>query len=185
MYKAKWNVLMLSPVLALTFLCAQVVAAPRPGGQAQSEQATKKEEAQNVNVFRVTYKISELENGKTINSRSYTLMAKTGRRATSHVGSRIPIDAGGKSSQYYDLGVDISCIVTSHESHLLVETDAGMVTLGSKEPPPSSLSPPVTRNLRLLDVTSVLIGKPTLVGSIDDVASNYRYVVEVTVTKVM
>ena len=184
MRKTKWNVLLLTSALALTFLCAQATAVPRPGGQGQSEQATKKETVQSVNVYRVNYKISEREDGRTINARSYTLMAKTGSRASTHIGNRIPMDVGGKGLQYQDFGMNIDCIVTKQESNLLVETGVGMVTLGGKEPATSSITPPVMRNLTLRDVTSAVIGKPALVGLIDDIASNRRYVIEVTVTKV-
>jgi len=178
---AKWNVLILTPALALTFLCAQGTTAPRPGGQDRSEQAVKKEEAQNVNVYRVTYKISELENGKTINARSYTLMAKTNRRSMSRVGSRIPVNVGGKGFQVWSVGMGLDCTVTEREGDLLVHTDLDMNTIVHNEP---TTSFPVTRNLKLQDDTSVITGKPAFVGSIDDVYSNRRYVIEVTVTKV-
>jgi hypothetical protein len=57
MRKAKWNVLVLIPALALTLLCAQAAAAPRPRGQNHSEQTAKKEETQSVNVYRVTWRM--------------------------------------------------------------------------------------------------------------------------------
>ncbi len=186
MRRTKWNVLLLASALALTLLCAHAVAAPRHGEQNQPEQSAKKDQDQSVHVYRVTYKISELENGKTINARSYTLMARTRAVATAHVGSRVPMDLGGNKIQYQDIGVTVRCIVTNQEASVLVQTDVSMITLGGEEPVTSPGPPlPVERNLGLLDVTSVAMGKPVLVGSIDDVVSNHRYVIEVTVTKVM
>jgi hypothetical protein len=111
-------------------------------------------------------------------------MAKTGRRASTRVGSRVPYTVGGNGFQYQDVGMKIDCTVGKQEGNLLVHTDISMNTIAEKERATSSQSPPVFRHLSLADDTLVTAGKPAFVGSIDDVYSNRRYVIEVTVTKV-
>ena len=181
MLKTKRNILLLTCVLALPFLCAQAIATPHSHDRAQSEQAPNKDKTDNANVYRVTYKVSELQNGKTINSRSYTLMAKTGSKSMSRVGSRIPIKIGPQY-QFQSVGMKIDCTVTEHEGNLLVQTDIDTTSVADNEPSTPTQFP-VVRDLILRDVTSATIGKPALVGSIDDVYSNRHYLIEVTVTK--
>lgn len=183
MRKAKWNALILVPALALASLGVQAAASPRHGEQAQPEQAAKKEPG--ANVYRVNYKVSEVENGKTINARSYTLMVKAGSTAMSRVRSQVPFDSGPRvlpRYEYQNVGTDINCTVTEQEGKLLVSTRLDVSTLASEGPAVTS-GRPVKRELMLTDVAAAAIGKPTFVGSIDAAASNRRYVVEVTVTK--
>ena len=58
-----------------------------------------------------------------------------------------------------------------------------MTTLAGKEAAASPVSNPVFGDFRLENSTVVTLGKPALVGSADDMASNRQYVVRVTVTK--
>ncbi len=186
MLKTKLNVLLLACFLASPFLCAQAIAAPHAHNRSQSEQAPKKDKTDNANVYRVAYRISELENGKTINSRSYTLMAKTGSMANTRVGSRIPVDVGAKGIQYQDVGIYLYCTVREQDGKPIIRTIINVSTVADAEAATSPGPPPIMRNLSLADDTAIVSeGKPTFVGSVDDVTSNRRYVVEVTVTKVM
>lgn len=67
MRKAKWYALILSPALALIFLCTQATTSSA-ADQGQPVQSTKNEKSSSVEAYRVNYKISELENRKTIDS---------------------------------------------------------------------------------------------------------------------
>jgi hypothetical protein len=181
MRSTKWNVFILTSTLALTFLGAPAVAAPQPGQQSQNEQPAKKETASDSTIYRVSYKVNEVENGKTVNSRSYTLMAKAGEREAVNTGSRIPVAFQGKLD-YLNVGMAFSCIIRPGGEKLVVHSEFNLNTIADKEPA-SVLPPPVTRQFYLQDDTVATLGKPAFVGSIDDVASNRRYVIEVTVSK--
>src|SRR5215472_1915490 len=185
MRKTNWNVFILVSTLAFASASAQASLPQPPGMQSENHQEARNDSAPDSSVYRVSYKVNEVENGKTINSRSYTLMAKTRERASSRVGSRIPIASGpgpGAQYQYQDVGMNVDCIVTKHAGNLLVRTDIGLSTLQDSERSSTSMSPPVLRHFTLGDETVVTEGKPAFVGSIDDVASNQRYVIEVIVT---
>ncbi|HEV2245910.1 MAG TPA: hypothetical protein VGW37_04585 [Terriglobia bacterium] len=188
MRKTKSNILILLSALTLTFFCAQAKAALQPGQQAQGEHATKQDEAQNFNNYRVTYKVNEVENAKTINSRTYTLMAKIGPTATLRIGSRVPYSSGGNqagSVQYQDVGMNIDCKLdnSGDEGKLIVHTKVSMMSLQGKGTETSSEPYPVFGNFQVESFTVATLGKPAFVGSADDVNSNRRFVVEVTVTK--
>lgn len=183
MKKAKWNVFILTCALALTYLGAKAAAAPQPGQQPQNEQAEKKEPAPSSSVYRVSYRVNELENGKTVNSRSYTLMARAGERESANIGSKIPVALQGKVD-YQNVGMALSCIIRPQEGSLAVHSEFNMNTVADGEPASSNpMSPPVMRQFYLSDDTLAKLGKPAFVGSIEDVASNRHYEIVVTVTK--
>ena len=181
MRKAKWNILVLTSALALTLLGAQAAASPQPVGQEQSEMSAKKEAPADFHIYRVSYKVNEVENGKTINSRSYTMTANMDSLAEARIGSRVPYSTG-KDIQYQDVGMNIDCTLREQEGKLQVHTVLDMTTVASKESNPSLPGQPVFGHMRLMDVTPATIGKPAFVGAIDDVASNRHYVIEVTIT---
>ena len=190
MRKIKWNIMILATALALIFVGAQANALSQPGKQAQTGEEAKEKASQGVTVYRVNYKVSEVESGNTINSRSYTLMAQPGKTMSVRIGNKVPYTTAnntGKgfisSIQYSNVGMDIDCTIDNQGGDLLVHTKLDMNTLAAKEPQTALERPPVFNNLRLVDTTSAKIGKPTFVGSVDDVASNRQYVIEVTVTK--
>ncbi len=166
----------------LALVGTHATAAPQPVGQEQSAPTAKKEAPPDFNIYRVSYKVNEVENGKTINSRSYTLMTQVGNRASTRIGSQVPYSTG-KDIQYRDVGMNIDCTLRRQGGNLLVNTRLNMNTVAGKETMPSGASNPVFGRFQIEDVTSATIGKPTFVGSIDDVASIKHYVIEVTVTK--
>jgi hypothetical protein len=188
MRKTKSHTLILFSALTFTFFCAQANAALQPNQQAQGEHTIKKEKSPDFDNYKVSYKVDEVENGKTINSRMYTLMAKIGSTATVRIGSRVPYSTGGKemgSIQYQDVGMNIDCMLDSfgEEGRLIVHTKVSMMSLQGKRTEPSSESNPVFGQFQVENFTIAALGKPIFVGSADDVASNRRYVIEVTVTK--
>jgi chorismate synthase len=192
MQKAKWNVFILT--LALGFSGAQAAAAPRPAGQNPQEKIFKKAEPQSANVYRVKYTVSEVENGKTINARSYVMMVKPGTMARTTITSRVPYlieankqrgELASPSYQFQDVGTTIFCQVTEQEDRLLVRTRLNMSSVSGEKALPPGGSPPVFGELSLEDDTLAEVGKTAFVGSVDETTSNRRYVVEVTVTKAM
>ena len=182
MQKAIWSILVLTLALALASVGVQVAAAPQPAGQEQSETSAKKEAPPEFNIYRVSYKVNEVEDGKTINSRSYTLMTQVGNRASTRIGSQVPYSTG-KDIQYQNVGMNIDCKLMKQGGDLLVQTWLNMNTVAGKETMPSGAQNPVFGTFQIQDVTSSTIGKPAFVGSIDDVASNRHYLIEVTVTE--
>ncbi len=148
-------------------------------------------------IYRVEYVVREIEKGKATNTRSYVLMAHSDRkgkseRAAFRVGSRVPIlTSTGKTEgvpatmqvQYYDVGMNIDCRLWDTDKGLIVDTNLEMNSVANAEMS-STPSTPVIRRLHLEDDTLVVLGKPGMVGSIDDVTADRRYEVEVTATKV-
>lgn len=166
---------------------AQEEQANKPGAKELMAAAEKLSKPPVSVVYRLDYKVYEVEGGKRTNSRSYTVFVRT-LHYTAHLrtGNRVPINVGTSGGyQYQDVGMNIDSSIDEQEGKLLVSTVLDLKSIAPSEP--GSANPtgnPVFRNLRLDDVTLAVAGKPTLVGSIDDVTSNRRYEIEVTATKI-
>lgn len=185
MATTKWIIFIMNSALALTFLGTRAAAAPKPVQQSQNEQAAKKDTATDSSMYRLKYTVNEVEDGKTVNSRSYTLIAKIHSVVTLRIGSRVPYGVAKDSIQYQDVGMNIDCDVSRKEGNLVLHTKAEMLSLSGKATERSfqATPNPVFGQFSLENDTIATLGKTELVGSADDVNSNRRYVIEVTVTK--
>jgi hypothetical protein len=164
---------------------ASLIGAPKqPSESPKAETTPKPAETQSSDVYRLDYAIYELEQGKRVNTRTFTLMGRAGDWARFRVGNRVPVETGNGQYTYQDVGVNLDAHVDERASDLTVDTN---IEVSSVAKPPEELggrANPVFRSLKLQDCTLIELGKPALVGAIDDTVSNRRYEVELTVTKV-
>jgi hypothetical protein len=81
-----------------------------------------------------------------------------------------------------DVGVNLDCSLREDAGGLLLETTVEMssVVTGGELAAPGV---PVTRQARTNSVAVLAPGKPTLIGTLDDVDSTHSYQIEVTATK--
>ena len=141
------------------------------------------------NVYRVEYTIREVEGGKVLNSRKYMLMAEEQQWARTRVGSRVPYPTGTgevRQIQYQDVGMSIDCRVREREDQFLLDTTVESSGVAASESSSLAISTgsPVFRRVNSTVTAAVTLGKSTIIGSMDDVTSNRRYEIEVTVTQV-
>ncbi len=174
--------------LAAALIVAGFARAQEPNKQdaaGKTTRAAEPKESKPINVYRVDYAVHELEKGKRSNTRNYTLMVEPGDRASFRVGSEIPLAMGekGLQLQYHRIGMNIDCVVRERDPYVLIKTMMDMSGVGSGELTSAPSSAPVLRQFSLIDDAKVILGKPTLVGAIDDVTANRRYEIEVTVEK--
>jgi hypothetical protein len=181
MLKIVPKVLAIMTVIACLPLAAPNLWAQGPEGSSQDYQR-----------YRVDLKISELEKGKTLDTRSYVMvMAKNKSQRSANgrirVGNRVPYPVNKEGSiQYQDVGMNIDCNLTPLDSeHVQADltVDSSSLTHSQGEVSASSLNP-VFRNLRWQGTPAVVIGKPTVVSEVDDVTSDHRYQIEMTVTEI-
>ena len=140
--------------------------------------------------YRVELKIGELEKGKSVDSRSYIMvMAKSKKqdRATGRirVGSRVPYAVKTGEFSYQDVGMNIDCnLFPLDGDHVQAELTVASNSLASREQVSPVNTNPVFRNLNWSGTPAVALGKPTVVSEVDDVASDHRYQIEMTVTTI-
>ena len=146
-------------------------------------------------IYKVVFLIYEVEDGKKINERTYTLPVSTidgsPHSSSMRVGTRVPVttatSSGDKTQwQYVDVGLNIDCDVTEQADKFIVH---GSVELSSFALPEQGTDPrsggnPVLRNIRQTFTTLVPPAKPTLATTMDDVNSKKRLQVEITATRI-
>ena len=148
-----------------------------------------------VDAYRLDISFNELEDGKKLNTRHYSVDLTGGRPNEIKIGTRIPVAAAtcnstsasssGSASeqyQYIDIGTEIEAQLINHGEELHVS--GRISTLDTSAGPERSAGLlPVIRQIRIEGSTALVIGKPVIIGSADDPNSKRQFEVEVTVTK--
>ena len=169
-----------------------------PVGMAQDQSHDNQEKSpekpaapKSLNAYRVDFLLTELEDGKKNNSRTYSLMAREGILNKLRAGVRVPIATNMGSPipqfQYLDVGMNIDCRVEEREGSLVLNAvaDSSSFSLpGEPKAPGSVAERPVIRQMRSEINTVISLGKTTLISSMDDPSSKRRFQLEVTATKV-
>jgi hypothetical protein len=168
-------------ILALLVSLSALAFAPRI---LAAEETAPRKEAPKAS-FRVDYVLYEVENGKHVNERSFSLTAIEGAFFNLRAGSRVPISGGEKGPVYIDIGLRIKGRVLQRENgEITLESDIDMSNFAEPEQAAAHPgTPPVVRNLSQEVSTSLTPGRPTIISSVDDVNSRKRLQVEVTVTR--
>jgi hypothetical protein len=145
--------------------------------------------------YRLDISFIELEDGKKLNTRHYSIDLTGGRPNEIKIGTRVPVvsaNCGSSSSsssgsasqqyQYLDLGTHIWAQLVSRGDELRITGDISSLDT-SAGPDVSARLGPVIRQIKIEGSTAVVLGKPLIVGSADDPNSRREYQLEVTVTK--
>lgn len=165
--------------VAAASLCAQEPASsPKPA----------------IGVYKLDYVFSEVQDGKRINSRTYSLLVQGRDRGSIRMGNRVPVitaenskdvSSGTVSFQYLDIGVSIDCRVADElESGIALSTVVDVSSVVPEQPVENRTAAPVVRQTKFQMDTTVPLGKQTLLSSADEIDSARRFEVQVTATKV-
>src|SRR5579863_6601453 len=74
-----------------------------------------------LSVYRLEFTVREVEDGKRLNSRTYTMSVQDGDTGQIRVGNRVPYNTGKDQFQYFDVGVSIDCRLQDHDSYVLLQ----------------------------------------------------------------
>jgi hypothetical protein len=175
---------MLCSLLLLAFSCGNKAlaqeAAKAPGAEKGSEAAA--------HYYHLEFVVQELgENGKAVNSRSYTTTTSTDRSDTSvsiRTGSKIPVQNSSQSFQYIDVGINFD-VHKVHEINgkLAFDLSADLSNLATPAGV-SQPSTPVVRNNRWQAPVIVPLNKATVVFTSDSLDTKGSMQVVLTATLV-
>jgi len=134
--------------------------------------------------FRLDFALSESEGGKTINTRHYSMNLVPGYSPSNQIkiGSRVPVEGKEGAMQYVDVGTNIWSRMLEHGDALQLEVKADLTNFANPEQE-GQRSMPLLRQLLINASTLAMLGKPTVVGVVDDPNSKRQFQLEVTVTK--
>jgi type II secretory pathway component GspD/PulD (secretin) len=134
-------------------------------------------------IYRVTYNLIDVENGKRTGAQHYSLIVAGGVKTTLKQGNRVPLITGmtgegaAQSSQvqYIDTGLSIDAMIEGTSLRTKVEL-SGV----AEEKSGTGVPDPVIRQTMLEGSSAVSANKPVVLGSIDVPGTARHQDIEVT-----
>ena len=136
-----------------------------------------------VHAYRLDFSVNELEDGKKINSRQYSLHLNADDANEIKIGTRVPVEAGHEQFQYMDVGTSIWCRIGERPDGVPLTVRAEISNFAIPDQATGHESRPTIRQFKINASTLALPGKPMVVGSVDDPNSKRQFQLEVMVTK--
>ena len=166
------------------------VSSARAQDESKKEATAQAAKVQPVQPYRLDFSFNELADGKIINTRHYSMNLTAGESNEIKIGTRVPVTSASSPGtdvvqyQYLDVGTNIWAQVREHgdEWVLVVRSEVSNLDTASDTPHPAG-STPVIRQIKISGSTLLAVGKPILIGSMDDPNSKRQFQLEVTVTK--
>jgi hypothetical protein len=163
---------------------------PKTAGQDSKPQADRSNAV--VTPYRLDFSFYELQDGKKINTRHFSLDLTAGSGNDIKIGTRVPVATGKNvpndpsfNFQYMDVGTRIwanLAVLGGGDLRLDVKSDVSNLDL-TAEHDRNPGAPPIVRQIQINGSTLLVTGKPILIGSMDDPNSNREFQLEVTATK--
>jgi hypothetical protein len=136
-----------------------------------------------VSAYRLDFSVNEIEDGKKMNTRQYSMNLNGNDSGDIKIGTRVPAEVKGGEFEYLDVGTSISSRMHEQAGQLELFVHAEISNFAIPDQAQGNSSRPVLRQLKIGASTLVLLGKPMLLGSVDDPNSKRQFQLEVTVTK--
>ena len=131
--------------------------------------------------YRLDFSINELDDGKKINVRHYS-MNQTGGTRELKIGNRVPVEAEQGKFQYLDVGTNIRSKVYGTPDAPILDVNAEISNLAVADQNTHG-GQPIVRQMVISGSTLLVFDKPIIIGSVDDPNSKRQYQLEVTATK--
>jgi hypothetical protein len=153
---------------------AQEQTTAKPQGESQERSAS---------AYRLDFTINEIQDGKKMNARQYSMNLNAGDSNDLKIGTRVPVEVKQGEMQYIDVGTNIWSRVKERENGLVLEVRAEISNFAISDQASRSNSMPLLRQMKINASTVAIPGKPMVIGSVDDPNSKRQFQLEVTATK--
>jgi hypothetical protein len=161
---------------------AQDTAPAKPDTEAKAASRAETE-GKPVHAYRLDFSVNELEDGKKINTRQYSLNLNADDANEIKIGTRVPVEAGHEQFQYMDVGTSIWCRIGERPDGVALAVHADISNFAIPDQGTGHESRPVVRQFKINASTLAVPGKPMVVGSVDDPNSKRQFQLEVMVTR--
>jgi hypothetical protein len=175
-------------MLKKIIVTAALISILIPGGaaiaHAQDSSASKAapEAEKAINAYRLDFSVNEIEDGKKMNTRQYSMNLNAEDANEIKIGTRVPVEAKQGEFQYLDVGTNIWSRIGERSNGLALSVRAEISNFAMPDQQ-TQTARPVLRQLSIKASTVAQLGKPMIVGSVDDPNSKRQFQLEVTVTK--
>jgi hypothetical protein len=138
-------------------------------------------------IYRLTYTMTETDNAKTIGVQHFSIIVASGSKTDFKQGSRVPIGVGGRSSssstsnldvEYLDVGQEIEASLDSYLDGVRLRTKVVQSSI-AEDKSGLGTQDPVIRQTTLEGTSTLVQGKPLVLGSLDVPGSTRHQEVEV------
>jgi len=140
------------------------------------------QDAQPTTFYKLDFTVKEVEAGKVLNTRGYSVMAsgKESGRASIRTGTKVPYQTSPEI-HYADIGVNIDCLhLRELDGALALEVEADLSSIPQEQPG----NPPVVRQNKWSSTVLVPLRKATILFTSDDPASRQQMQLELTATPI-
>jgi len=133
--------------------------------------------------YRLDFSINELESGKILNTRHYSMYLTEGDRQHLKIGTRVPVHTEEGKMQYIDVGTSISAHIADWNTPPTLDVSADISSFATPDNARPESSAPLLRQMQISGDTAMFPGKPMTIGTVDDPNSNRSFQLVVTATK--
>ena len=164
--------------------------------QALSQEGSKESNSgpakvQPVQSYRLDFSFNEAADGKVLNTRHYSMNLTAGNSDEIKIGTRVPVSSASSSSpsapaqyEYLEIGTNIWSQLREHGDELILVVKGEISNLDVETGEHSgAMLPPVVRQIKINGSTLLVVGKPIMIGSVDDPNSKRQFQLEVTITR--
>jgi 3D (Asp-Asp-Asp) domain-containing protein len=186
-----WTIAVLGFIICWAVTARAQDAAPaknndeaKASAQAKSDaEAAARREEKPIHAYRLDFSVNELEEGKTINTRQYSMNLQADDANEIKIGTRVPVETGQGQFQYMDVGTSIWCRIGERAEGIPLSVRAEISNFAIPEQSTGHEAHPVIRQLQIKASTLAQLSKPMIVGSEDDPNSKRQFQLVVTVTR--
>jgi hypothetical protein len=178
-------------ILTCTMLCSpartsaqDTAASAKPQTEKSTEEKAKSRPP--IEQYHLDFSINEIEDGKKINSRQYSMNLDTNESNEIKIGTRVPVEVKEGETQYIDMGTNIFARIGEDRDQtpeLTVRAEMSSLATDSN-PAVNRDSRPVIRQLKMGGTVLLPVSKPVIIGSADDPNSRRQFQLEVAMTKI-
>lgn len=182
---------MLKKILVAGALLSSLMLGAGTHQAAAQDSATSKpapEASEPGHAYRLDFTVNEIEDGKKVNSRQYSMNLNAGDQSEIKIGTRVPVEAKNGEIQYMDVGTNIWCRmrdrrdVTWLGNDVLMNVRSDISNFAVPDQTGQTMRP-IVRQMKIEASTIATIGKPMVIGVVDDPNSKRQFQLDVTVTK--
>jgi type II secretory pathway component GspD/PulD (secretin) len=143
--------------------------------------------------YRLTYKITDMDDGKRVGVQHYAMVVVTGQRAIVKQSSRVPVATGSFASAssstqtqftYLDVGLNFDVTLDEFANGVRLRSKVEQSGIG-EEKSVGGAQEPVVRQTALEGTSFLTPGKPVVLGSLDVPGSTRHLDVEVVMEQVV
>ncbi len=166
-----------------------ILAGSQPARAQDSAAKPAPEAAEPAHAYRLDFWLNETEDGKKINSRQYSMNLNAGDQSEIKIGTRVPVEGKNGEIQYMDVGTNIWCRMQDRKNVTWLANNDVMLNVRSEisnfavPDQASQTMRPTVRQMKIDASTIAVVGKPVVVGVVDDPNSKRQFQLELTVTK--